>query len=239
MEFPGSVKEGKIKLVGAPVHDGDHPGLFDRAPDRIRELAREIETFSPYFLRDLADIGFSDLGNTEDPRPKPLTVFMGGDHSLTQRTVPPGTDVLYLDAHADLLQAFKGNSRSHATTARHLIKNHRVVFMGVRSFTEEEWRILRGLEWSEGLEDISGRFYLSVDMDVFDPSHAPGVIYPEPGGITPREFFSWLRDQEIEIVGADIVEYVPSLDLRDLTGILAAKVVREILMKMALNLECR
>ena len=235
MEFPGSVKSGGIKLVGAPVHDGDHPGLFDLAPDGIRELAREIETFSPYFLRDLADIGFSDLGNTMDPQPHLFTVFLGGDHSLTQKTVPPGVDVLYLDAHADLLESFRGNPRSHATTAHHLVRDHRVVFMGVRSFTGEEWSILKHREWSEGLEDVSGRFYLSVDMDVFDPSHAPGVIYPEPGGITPKEFFSWLRDQEIEIVGADVVEYVPSLDVRNLTGVLAAKVVREILMKMALN----
>ena len=77
------------------------------------------------------------------------------------------------------------------------------------------------------------RVYLSVDIDVLDPAHAPGTGTPEPGGLTARELFMTLRALEgVEIVGADVVEVSPAYDHAELTAMAAANVVYEVLALM-------
>jgi agmatinase len=75
-----------------------------------------------------------------------------------------------------------------------------------------------------------GPVYLSVDIDVLDPAHAPGTGTPEPGGLTTRELFMTLRALEgLDLVGADIVEVAPPYDHAELTAMAAANVVYEVL----------
>ena len=87
----------------------------------------------------------------------------------------------------------------------------------------------------DGLERIRARvgehpIYVSIDIDVLDPAHAPGTGTPEPGGITSRELFMILRAMEgLAIVGADVVEVSPPYDHAELTGMAAANVVYELL----------
>lgn len=76
----------------------------------------------------------------------------------------------------------------------------------------------------------SGAVYVSVDIDVFDPAHAPGTGTPEPGGLTTREMQLILRALDgLNIVGADVVEVAPAYDHAELTTIAAANVVYEFL----------
>jgi arginase family enzyme len=75
---------------------------------------------------------------------------------------------------------------------------------------------------------LDGPLYISIDLDGIDPSEAPGVAHPEPGGLTVREVLAVLAKQTAPIVGADIVELNPARDLNDVTAILAAKFVREV-----------
>jgi arginase family enzyme len=69
--------------------------------------------------------------------------------------------------------------------------------------------------------------YLSVDLDGFDPAHAPGVSHPEPGGLVLRDALRMLETLD-KLVGADVVEYNPRCDVGHLTAVLAAKMVKEI-----------
>ena len=79
-----------------------------------------------------------------------------------------------------------------------------------------------------------GPVYLSIDIDVLDPAHAPGTGTPEPGGLTTRELFMTLRALEgLDIVGADVVEVAPPYDHAELTAMAAANVVYEVLGLMA------
>ena len=77
--------------------------------------------------------------------------------------------------------------------------------------------------------------YISVDLDGIDPSEAPGVSHPEPGGLRLREVLDCIAKQTAQIVGADIVELNPTRDLNDVTAILAAKLVREIAARATIN----
>ena len=71
---------------------------------------------------------------------------------------------------------------------------------------------------------FDGPLYISIDMDGFDPSCAPGVSHLEPGGLTARDVIDVLLAIETPIAGADVVELNPDRDVNDMTAVLAAKI---------------
>jgi agmatinase len=76
--------------------------------------------------------------------------------------------------------------------------------------------------------------YVSVDIDVLDPAHAPGTGTPEAGGLTSRELLAVIRSfKDMNIVGADVVEVAPAYDHAQLTGIAASHVIFELLSAMS------
>jgi agmatinase len=80
--------------------------------------------------------------------------------------------------------------------------------------------------------------YVSVDIDVLDPAHAPGTGTPEAGGLSSRELLAILRSfSGLNLVGADIVEVAPSYDHAQITGIAAAHVGYELLSALAAGRE--
>ena len=76
---------------------------------------------------------------------------------------------------------------------------------------------------------------MSLDIDAFDPAHAPGVSHREPGGLTPRQVIGWIQAIRQPVVGADVVEYNPARDWDGMTATLAAKLVKEIAGVMVRN----
>jgi agmatinase len=76
--------------------------------------------------------------------------------------------------------------------------------------------------------------YVSIDIDVLDPSHAPGTGTPEAGGLTSRELLKVIRSfGEMNIVGADVVEVAPAYDHAQMTGVAASHVIYDLLSVMA------
>jgi agmatinase len=110
---------------------------------------------------------------------------------------------------------------------------------GMRSYEMTEI-VERGLNeclsevFTNSLEDCDGIF-LSVDIDVCDPGHAPGTGTPEPGGLTARELLDAVRRicYELPIFGMDIVEVAPPYDHADITAMLGNRVVLEALSAIA------
>ena len=175
-----------------------------------------------------------------------VPILLGGDHMVSfpilqavhARHGP--VEILHFDAHPDLYDDFDGNPRSHASPFARVMEAglaSRLVQVGIRTLN----RHCRAQADRFGVEIISmpdftphtvpvltGPLYLSIDLDGIDPSEAPGVSHPEPGGLTLREVLSVLRRQRAPIVGADIVELNPRFDQNDRTAILAAKLVREV-----------
>jgi arginase len=176
---------------------------------------------------------------------KPL--LLGGDHSITYPALRAfgasrGLTVLHLDAHADLYDEFEGDRYSHACPFARVMEERlaaRLVQVGIRTLTPHQRtqagrfgvEILGADRWREALPLVA-RFkapvYASIDLDVLEPMLAPGVSHPEPGGLTVREVLELLAALRTAIAGADVVEFNPRHDVRDLTARVAAKLVKEL-----------
>ncbi len=162
-------------------------------------------------------------------------VALGGEHSLTLGCVEAFGEasapdeplsVLQIDAHADLRDVYQNSRFSHACVMRRVLEKCPVVQVGVRSFSEEEheFMVQNGLEtftmdrirsdpgWIfKVVEALSGRVYLTIDLDGLDPSICPGVGTPEPGGLDWHQVLDLLGAlfSSRRVVGADVVECSP------------------------------
>ena len=163
-----------------------------------------------------------------------LVGLLGGEHSITSGAVKalkdlhPELSVLYLDAHADLRDEYMGTPWGHASVARRLHEMCRMVQVGVRSLTIDERRFIDQAEvpvvfWppatadldqlsSTVVQSLSEQVYVSIDLDVLDPSVMAAVGTPEPGGMTWREVTGLLKRVAAsrEIVGFDVTELSPN-----------------------------
>jgi arginase len=175
-------------------------------------------------------------------------LILGGDHSITYPILrawegqTAALTVLHFDAHGDLYDEFEGDRYSHACPFARVMEEglaSRLIQVGVRALTAH----LRaqaerfGVEvygpaaWHDAVGTVhsaAGPVYISLDMDVLEPMLAPGVSHPEPGGLTVRDVLEVLAAVRSPVIGADIVEYNPRNDVRDLTARVAAKFVKEL-----------
>ena len=175
-----------------------------------------------------------------------IPLALGGDHAVTFPLVAAAAaqhgpvNILHFDAHPDLYHQLGGNPRSHASPFARIMEGQhaaRLVQVGIRTLTrhcrEQADRfgveIIPMADFAPAqVPQLAGPLYISIDLDGIDPSEAPGVAHPEPGGLTVRELLTVLHAQTAPIVGADIVELNPPRDRGDGTAILAAKLVREL-----------
>ena len=184
------------------------------------------------------------VGEVIDRSWRPLC--LGGDHSVTYpvlRAVAHRHErltIVHLDAHGDLYDEFEDDRYSHACPFARIMEEHlasRLIQIGVRTLNDHQRAQARrfgveqyGMErWQEApLDALHGPVYVSIDLDVLDPAFAPGLSHPEPGGLSVRDVVGLLHGLKGEVVGADIVEYNPTLDVRDLTARVAAKLIKEL-----------
>lgn len=174
---------------------------------------------------------------------------LGGEHLVTFPAIEayvekyPDLAVLHFDAHADLRDDYLGEKLSHATVLRRVTEltgPERLVQIGIRSGPREEFEWMRQngtlLEKPEdiarGLQRLQGRpVFLTIDLDVLDPSILCGTGTPEPGGMSFSTFMDWLLPfAGLNFVGADVVELSPHYDASGVSNVVAAKVVREVLL---------
>ena len=169
--------------------------------------------------------------------------------------------LVHFDAHLDTWQTYFGAPLTHGTPFRRaaeegLFLEEHSIHVGIRgplyapSDLEEDaelgFQIVSAMETErigiDGvtaaiLERVSGRpVYVSVDIDVLDPAHAPGTGTPEAGGLTSREVLGILRGLAgTPLVGADVVEVAPAYDHAEMTAVAAAHICYELLALMALG----
>jgi agmatinase len=214
------------------LRDMTEPGLISDIGDLV--LTHSPDPFGAIqaAVSHLLDLGHSPL-------------VLGGDHSITLpvlRALRPrhrSLTVLHIDAHPDLYDEFEGDRYSHACPFARAMEEglaDRLVQVGIRTMNRHQRtqadrfgvEIIEMKDWRDGWRlRAEGAVYLSLDMDGLDPSAAPGVSHPEPGGFSTRQVVSLIQSTE-GLVGADLVEYNPDNDLRDLTARVAAKLVKEI-----------
>ncbi|MGY5878891.1 MAG: arginase family protein [Candidatus Thorarchaeota archaeon] len=176
-------------------------------------------------------------------------LFLGGDHFITypilrglHRARKGKWGILYLDAHADLYSDMGGYQLSHATTLRRIIDEKIVNISDVIAFDircalptqKKELPKITHSNISGEIQSLGERvdyLYISVDLDVVDPSFIPGVSHPESGGLSIVELISILRAAFAtkKVKYADVVELNPLIDGANLSTIAARDIVKEIL----------
>ena len=180
---------------------------------------------------------------------KPISI--GGDHAVTYPIVKalsknyPSFNILHFDAHPDLYDEFEGDRYSHACPFARIMelgRVNRLVQVGIRTLNDHQReQVARfGVECYDMISlgqqplrlQLSGPLYISIDMDCLDPAFAPGVSHREPGGMSSREVIAILHQlaqQDIELIGADVVEYNPDRDMDGVTSVVAAKLLKELI----------
>ncbi|MEM1008400.1 MAG: agmatinase [Myxococcota bacterium] len=186
----------------------------------------------------------------------PHLAMIGGEHLCAYPVFKamlehyPDLHILQLDAHTDLRTHYMGEPWSHASVMYHIAKlfdqpYQRIIHYGLRSGLQQEFDFAeqcrscgaplstpeqRLHDLQQHLAQINAPLYLTLDLDVFDPSIMPGTGTPEAGGILFQEFCAVLELlQHTDLVGFDMVEYAPPYDPSGISGMLAAKVLRETL----------
>ena len=183
---------------------------------------------------------------------KPLII--GGEHSITSGVIEsiiknyPDLIMIQLDAHADLRDEWLGNKFSHACSMKRcldILPSKKILQIGIRSGTKFEFIEMKKTNrliphtlgdhakyLEEALQDLKGTpIYLTFDLDWFDPSIMPGTGTPEPGGYFWRDFAAIIEVLKSHtLIGADVVELSPKLDNSGISSILAAKVIRSLIM---------
>ena len=167
--------------------------------------------------------------------------------------------VVHFDAHLDTWDTYFGAPVTHGTPFRRaseegLVDKTGSMHVGIRGplYSSEDladdqvlgFQVLGAhdmddLGWRGAVERIKARVgnrptYVSLDIDVLDPSFAPGTGTPEAGGLTSRELLNILRAfADLNLVGADIVEVAPAYDHAEITGIAASHAAYELISAMA------
>ncbi len=172
---------------------------------------------------------------------------IGGEHLVTLPEIKAVSKfyknlaVVHFDAHTDLREEYLGEEMSHSAVIRHISKiigPENIKQIGIRSGMKEEWEFMKEhntliYEYS-GLDALKDKkIFVTVDLDVLDPSVMPGTGTPESGGMQFNELMGWFEYlKDFDIIGADVVELAPDYDASGVSTAVAGKVIRELLMIM-------
>lgn len=172
---------------------------------------------------------------------------IGGEHLVTLPEIKAVSKfykdlaIVHFDAHTDLREEYLGEEMSHSAVIRHaskIVGPENIKQIGIRSGMKEEWEFMR--EHKTLIHEYSGldvlkdkKIFVTVDLDVLDPSVMPGTGTPESGGMQFNELMGWFEYlKDFDIVGADVVELAPDYDASGVSTAVAGKVIRELLMVM-------
>ena len=179
-----------------------------------------------------------------------IPAMIGGEHLVTLGAFKgvfkkyPDVHVIHFDAHADLREDYLGQKLSHATVIHRvwdLVGDNKIFQFGIRSGEKEEFLWAKDHVYTNkfncdtldyALEMVKDKpVYVTIDLDVLDPSVFPGTGTPEPGGIQFNELLnSILKLRGLNIVGFDINELSPQYDQTGASTAVACKVLREMLL---------
>ncbi len=183
-----------------------------------------------------------------------IPVFIGGEHTITlgvARSLGKNIAIVSFDAHLDLRDDYLGLTVSHTTFMRRInedIEPAKILEIGTRAVCMEELDYAKedGIDYitahqirkdgakeiSEKIKDVLESFekiYITIDMDVLDPSYVPAVPNPEPEGLDTSILLDLLGAVcDRRVVGFDVVEVAPQYD-QGITAIQATKVLFEVL----------
>jgi agmatinase len=231
-DYTATWQKGADQGAEAIIEASAHVELYDIETDSEVHL-HGIHTFelphlprSPEKLTQIVRERFSSFADDDK-----FPVMLGGNHSVTPGAVQGLKDhfadltVLQLDAHADLRESYHGSMFNHACVMARIEEICETVQVGIRSMSREEFNRLDTVrvffardiflrsDWVEKVvELLSANVYVTIDLDVFDPSVMPSTGTPEPGGLSWYQVIRLLKEvaENRNVVGFDVVELVPN-----------------------------
>lgn len=255
--FEHSVKDADCVLVGIPFDSTEIGRPVRYGPLFIRESIKNLEGHDPETeINPFAKLKFTDVGDVEivpgswkltrerivdtvkeilESNKNIFPVFLGGEHLITYGILEAflkfykKLTVVHIDAHRDLFSEWMGNKYSHITWAYRAVKDFGIDLrqIGFRIWRPEEEEFARKNKIKEDLTEIKNPVYLTVDIDVLDPSVAPEVGTPEPNGMYLENLLILIRDVfKNKVIGMDVVECASDA-LHTNTALSAAYIIKK------------
>ena len=170
---------------------------------------------------------------------------IGGEHLVTLPEIKALSKfykdlaIVHFDAHTDLRREYLGEEMSHSAVIRHctdIIGPQNLRQIGIRSGMKEEFEFMKiHNTLAKNFSDLDAlknkKIFVTVDLDVLDPSIMSGTGTPESGGLDFNTLIGWFKYlKDFDIIGADVVELAPDYDSSGVSTAVATKVIRELLM---------
>ncbi len=170
---------------------------------------------------------------------------VGGEHLITLASVKSilkkfeNVAVIQFDAHTDLREQYLGEELTHSGVMYQIAQltgYENIAQIGLRSGEKAEFEIVKKYSTLKTKKEELDKFkdkniFLTIDLDVLDPSLMSGVGTPEAGGMTYKELMDWIIYlKDFNIIGADIMELAPDIDITKTSTATACKLIREVLM---------
>lgn len=241
-----------------PVIRQDSYGLETYSPYQDRDL-------EDYMISDFGDLElvFGNTSRAMDQiyeqtkeflNDEKIPFMFGGEHLVSYGSIKachekyPDLHVLHFDAHTDLREEYMGEEFSHSSVmklAHNFLGDDKIFQFGIRSGLKSEFEFAVGRIYQEkfGVESLAHivkklkdkPVYITIDLDILDPSVFPGTGTLEPGGITFKEMQAAIAEfQKLNnVIGCDVVELSPHYDQSGASNAVACKVIREVLVAIA------
>jgi agmatinase len=236
---PDAIMEASVNLEFYDIETDSEAHLFG-----IHTVEPVIEKRSPEALVDAVYKKVILLLNEQK-----FPVVVGGNHTVSIGSAKAFSEhfknlsILQLDAHSDLRQEYEGSLYNHACAMARMREVAPVIQVGIRSMSREEasdadWeRIFPAHElyvdktnYQKAIDKLTDNVYITIDLDVFDPSLIPSTGTPEPGGPGYHEIMNFLKEViwKRNVVGFDVVELCPSPSNKA-PDFVAAKIIYQLL----------
>ncbi len=236
---PDAILEASVNLEFYDVETSSEAhlkGIFTMNPILQKETPEKL----------VEDVYYRILSLLADNK---FPVLIGGNHTVSIGSIQACSEffnditVLQLDAHGDLRQEYEGSTLNHACVMARAREFAPIVQVGIRSMSADELpyaendRIFYAHQlfydkklYGTAMEKLTDNVYITIDLDVFDPSLMPSTGTPEPGGPGYFEVIHFLRDviRRKNVVGFDIVELCPS-STNKAPDFVAAKIIYQLL----------
>jgi len=236
---PDAIMEASVNLEFYDIETGTEAHL-----QGIHTVAPVTEKESP---EKLVEAVFIQVSGLLDQGKFPVVV--GGNHTVSIGSAKAfarhfsNLSILQLEAHSDLRPEYEGSTFNHACAMARMRESAPIVQVGIRSMSKEEApladpeRIFTAHQlftdksgYERAIEMLSEDVYITIDLDVFDPSLMPSTGTPEPGGPEYRELMTFLKEVagRKNVVGFDVVELCPS-PVNKAPDFVAARVIYQLL----------
>ena len=231
----------------------DFNDLIDKTSVKLEKIYQENPKIIPIIIGGNHNISFASFSSVAEHYKKESVVFISFDAHLDFYDEWNGNK----DAHCTITKrifdleymnedtVFIIGARDIDLLEISLSKKNGLKYATMLEYSKSSLQFVKFIQnfFLKGLKDFSGKksktkAYISVDIDVLDPSVAPATGYPIPGGLQYRELYLGIEylSKKFDIIGLDLVEFAPNLDMKNqMTGFLCAKLISESMAHIKIN----